>query len=297
MRLVVVYGLKTRDYRWLEGFYPAKRLTEACENRGIELRFLFPKDIRAFIDNPEDAKRAETVFLTRGDIPRKAVELLESTGLPCVNGSIGREIANDKLRTFRYLDENGWPTPKTVALNELRRDPRRDSPNGMPFTTLGYPVVVKPRFGSQGRGVALCENEDDIARAIVTGKSGSGENDAWIAQEYVAYSRGRDLRMLFAGGKILAVAERRAMNGDFRSNAASGGGFGIVDGFDRFQEMALTIAGSAGLWYGSIDWLYRAPGELTVCEINASPGFEALERDCDLDIAGAIVDKLIEIFA
>ncbi|HNY22264.1 MAG TPA: RimK family alpha-L-glutamate ligase [Treponemataceae bacterium] len=292
MRLVVVYGLKTRDYRWLEGFYPAKRLTAACENRGLELRFLFPQDIRAFIDNPNDPKRDETVFFTRGDISREAMELLESTGLPCVNGLIGRDIANDKLRTFRFLSENGWPTPNTVALGNANGE----TPHDALGDTQGFPVVVKPRFGSQGRGVALCENVDDVDRAVGAVNAGTGAMDEWIAQEYIAHSRGRDLRMLFSGDEILTVAERRAQNGDFRSNAGTGGHFRLMDGYGPFRDMTLNIAKAAGLWYGSIDWLFLPSGSLTVCEINASPGFESIERDCGLDVAGKIVEKLLENF-
>lgn len=290
MRLVVVYGLKTRDYRWLEGFYPAKRLCEECENRGVELRFLFPRDVEAFLDNPSDAKRGETAFLTRGDISRKTVEHLEATGRPCVNGSVSREIANDKLETYRFLASHGFPTPKTLLLDEPFSTPSRDLPV--------FPLVIKPRFGSRGTGVALCQSMDDIIRAM--GPPGSriaGEHGGWIAQEFVAHSRGRDLRMLFAGGEILAIAERRAHTSDFRSNTTAGGSFKLATDTPRhYLNMALDIANAAGLWYGSIDWLYLAPGDLTVCEINASPGFEALERDCGINVAGGFVDQLLRTF-
>lgn len=59
--------------------------------------------------------------------------------------------------------------------------------------------------------------------------------------------------------------------------------------------MALEIAKLAGLYYGTVDFLfcnkYEEP-EFTVGEINASPGYETLEKDCGIDIVGALLEPL-----
>jgi len=310
-RLLAVYGLKTRDYGYLPNFYPTARLIEACENRSIPLRFLFPEDIREFLSrsatstesarlpSSSDFPPEDTVCLVRGAVGPDSISLLESRGYRCVNPSGATGLANDKLETARFLERGGFPTPRTASLADL----------GSAFAQADYPLVAKPRHGSRGAGVCLVATEREArcrARKILQG------NDEWIFQEYVAASRGRDLRAFFASGEILACVERVAPDGDLVSNAAQGGAmrepsFGPTLG-EPWNGMVRAIACRAGLWYGTVDFLYRDDAEcqamsgkdraldLTVCEINAAPGFEALEAATGIDIAGALIDRLIADF-
>jgi glutathione synthase/RimK-type ligase-like ATP-grasp enzyme len=57
----------------------------------------------------------------------------------------------------------------------------------------------------------------------------------------------------------------------------------------RAEAERIFIA--SALDYGTIDFLVGDPGwtRFPVCEINANPGFEELERVSGLDVAGAIV--------
>lgn len=111
---------------------------------------------------------------------------------------------------------------------------------------------------------------------------------------------------------MLAIVERVSPSGALISNASEGGLMRRPDWADgpagkaaleRWSAQTLEIARASGLWYGSVDYLYageetrdtrdtRAGPSLTVCEINGSPGFEALERGLELDIAGPLIDSL-----
>jgi RimK family alpha-L-glutamate ligase len=296
--LLVVYGLKTDDYDWLAGFYPARRLSQACENRGIPLRFLFPEDVAAHVES----SRADGAFspdraiaLVRGGVASDTYAILERAGYRCVNDYRATALARDKLETFRFLRSRGYPTPETWSADGV------SSAGG---GARAFPVIVKPRFGSRGEGVALAHDADELAayagahagsHADGGARAGSaGARAEFVAQEYVASSRGRDARAFFAGGDVIAVAERTNGADELRSNACAGGATRLItDGsFARWEAMTLDIAREAGLWYGTVDWLYLPDGGMTVCEINSSPGFEALET-CGIDIAGAIVDRLV----
>lgn len=313
MRLVIVYGLATDDYGWLQQFYPARRFSAECENRGIPLRFLFPRDLKAFLGT-ESPDQRQTVFLFRGPLPPGMIAETESAGYSCVNPADARAIADDKLETARWLADHAWPTPKTVEAARLGE------------SGLAFPLVAKPRFGSRGRGVALVERQEDFAalmqppngakkgnvpadnqatRAMTADgarEKASAGREEYILQEYIAASRGRDLRVFFAGGEILAAAERRSADGALVSNACSGGIMSLADGereaTRKAGRIALEIAREAGLWYGSADFLYtdEAGTDVTVCELNASPGFEALETQCGLDVAGRVIAALARDF-
>lgn len=52
-------------------------------------------------------------------------------------------IAADKLRTHAWLTHHAFPTMRQTSLHEFLRDPQ----------AWGFPLIVKPRWGSAGRGV------------------------------------------------------------------------------------------------------------------------------------------------
>jgi len=299
MRLVVVYGLKTLDYGYFSLFYPSRRLAEECTNRSIPLRFLFPRDVSAFLEERIDtALKRDTVCLIRGKVDPATVRLLETAGFYTVNSAASLSLANDKFESARFLQANGWPTPETRLAGGTVIASRTVPAGGTVSAGVRFPLVSKPRFGSRGEGVRLVAGIDELA----------GLGPDTILQEYVESSRGRDLRFFFAGDEILAVAGRQAAGNGFVSNANSGGTMRSAPHsaaeLAPWCAMTLGIARKAGLWYGSVDYLYcaevagtgkrAAAGglELTVCELNGSPGFEALETECGINIAGPLVERL-----
>ena len=320
MRLLSVYGLKTGDYGYLSRFYPAQRLIEECENRSMPLRFLFPRDVSAFLgkrtgieggsaDLPlkdenipsiTDFPPDETICLIRGRVDPATIRELEEAGYRCVNPSAAIALANDKVETARFLSSLGIPTPRTARVEERE----------CAFKESDYPLVAKPRYGSRGEGVMLVENPE--AAIALSGEAernrlpGSGDCK-YIFQEFIAASRGRDLRAFFTGSDIIAIVERRSSDGSLVSNACSGGTMIEPESGATLSEpwdaMVRRIARESGLWYGTVDFLYATDSggtlselDLTVCELNAAPGFEALERYTKKNIARVLVDALIRDF-
>jgi len=287
MRLLAVYGLKTADYGFLERFYPTRRLTEECDNRGLTLRFLFPPDVPSFLAE-ESVPPGETLCLIRGRVDIDTVRMLERRGYFCVNSSSSIALANDKLETARFLRSLGYPTPVTALA------PDREAV----FAEADYPLVAKPRRGSRGEGILLVRTP---LEASSLGEEWIRDGKEYLFQEFITSSAGKDLRVFFAADSILAVAERQSRGDSFISNACTGGTMTVPDyGTDLaepWRSMVRDIARKSGLRYGTVDFLYALGGEsLTVCELNAAPGFEALERDTGCNIAGALLDALITDF-
>lgn len=295
MHLVVIYGIKTTDYAYLDQFYPTRRLSEECANRSIPLRFLFVPDVDSFLAEKRTQKEIQEILcLIRGIVPIQTIASLEQAGLRTINSLSASIRANDKLVCAHFLEQNGWPTPRT------------ESAQSMNVLTNTFPLVAKPRYGSRGEGVHLVYNQEQIDAL---------PKDT-LVQEYIETSFGRDLRFFFAGGTIIAIAERRSVNGSFISNT-SGGGHMSIPSFgsalpEPWARMVLDIARIAGLWYGTVDFLYLEPEKgnprtqtespdksfsLTICELNASPGFETLEKDCGYNIAGSVLDRMIAYFS
>lgn len=298
MHLLVVYGLKTTDYGWLEEFYPAQRLKEICKNRGIELRFLFPQDVTLFLTKaPRNFLPESTPCLIRGLCPISTVVLLENSGYTCYNSSHALKRANDKLSTYDFLIRHKYPTPHTALFHSkafLQSDSKLPVDCNFPVE-WDYPFVLKPRNGSRGKAVHLVSSKKELETIIDTDK----DFDEWIIQTYIEKSRGKDLRIFFIQNTVIASVVRFGPQGDFRSNACNGGRIILADRSSpsilAAETMALEIARLAGLYYGTVDFLFcdsDGNSEFTVGEINASPGYEALEKHCGFNIVESLIETI-----
>lgn len=62
------------------------------------------------------------------------------------------EICNDKWKSYLFLKENGFNTPKTYLSLE-------DTINAIDSGEIRYPVIVKPRFGCGSIAMSIAEDE------------------------------------------------------------------------------------------------------------------------------------------
>ena len=93
------------------------------------------------------------VPLVDGDIPTLAEHRreLESTGARVVLApDEAVAITADKLLTYRFFRDLGAPTPATWLTEEARSE------------VSEFPVIVKPRFGSAGKGVVTARDRREL---------------------------------------------------------------------------------------------------------------------------------------
>ncbi|HEY2909508.1 MAG TPA: acetate--CoA ligase family protein, partial [Gemmataceae bacterium] len=111
-------------------------------------------------------------------------------------GAIAESIAQDKDLTRSLLRSVGVPVPegRPVSDAEDAWEAARE---------IGVPVVVKPRFGNQGRGVAAyLTTEEQVKAAFAAAKL---EGSSIIVERFIA---GADHRLLIVGDKLVAAARR-----------------------------------------------------------------------------------------
>lgn len=110
--------------------------------------------------------------------------------------AIAESIAQDKELTKRLLDAAGVPVP--------RGRPVADAEDAWAAALeLGGPVVIKPRDGNQGRGVAAnVETREGVLAAYAAAREIS---DEVMVEQYLA---GHDFRLLVIGGRLVAAARR-----------------------------------------------------------------------------------------
>src|SRR6185295_6932079 len=135
-------------------------------------------------------------------------------GVPIVNNSVPIARSRDKLRSLQLLSQHGIDIPRTVMARSPSQIARALEAVG------GPPVVLKLIQGSQGVGVILAETLPGL-EAILDTLWGLGQNI--LIQEFIAESRGSDLRALVVGGRVVGAMRRMARMGEFRSNIHRGG--------------------------------------------------------------------------
>ncbi|MGS1006687.1 cyanophycin synthetase [Achromobacter anxifer] len=113
-----------------------------------------------------------------------------------LTSAISESIAQDKDLTKMLLDSAGVPVPmgRSVTTAEEAWAAAQE---------LGGPVVVKPRDGSQGRGVAVnIETRERVIQAFEVAEEISSEV---IVERYIP---GHDFRLLVVGGALVAASRR-----------------------------------------------------------------------------------------
>lgn len=148
----------------------------------------------------------------------------------------------------------------------------------------GAPLVVKLVEGT-GIGVVLAETRQAAESVIDAFR---GLNAHILVQEYIAEAKGCDIRCLVVGNEVVAAIERRAKEGDFRSNLHRGGMATVAQISDEERAIAIKATQTLGLDAAGVDILRAARGPL-VMEVNASPGLEGVETTTGVDVAGKMI--------
>ena len=179
--------------------------------------------------------------------------------------------AHDKLLTSRLLHGAGLPHPRTSFLG----------PTG-PLPDVTGPVVVKPRFGSWGRDVVVCEDDRALERHVrALARRRWFRVQGALLQELVP-PQGRDLRIVVAGGAIVGAIARVAPPGEWRTNVALGATRVPVDPPASACALAVQAAAAAGADLIGVDMLPDEAGGHVVLELNGAVEFTsdyALDRD------------------
>jgi ribosomal protein S6--L-glutamate ligase len=185
--------------------------------------------------------------------------------------------AANKVSYYSTLCDNQFPVPSTMVYRG-----EQDDGQALAFAErYKFPLIAKKPVSSQGKGVALVQNRNDI----INFQSGDGEI---LLQEFIGESSGRHVRCLVVGEKILVAHENRAQNGDFRSNACLGATLSRINHTDEMRDVALGASGLLGLEIAGIDLLYSNRGML-VCDINANPSLRYFHDKMGIEIADEII--------
>lgn len=279
--------------------YSTRRLCEAIEAFGHEAVVLdtlrcelsVERNRRALLYEGEPLPPLDLVIPRIGaSITRyglAVVNQLQSMGIPVLNRAAAIGNARDKLRCLQILAAAGVQVPRTVMMR------RRGHLEGAVERVGGLPAIVKLLQGTQGVGVMLAHTMEELETLLDTMWNLDQEI---LLQEFVAEARGRDIRALVVGDRVVGAMRRIAGSaGEFRSNLHRGGRGEALDLPPAYAEEAVRASRAVGLDVAGVDLLESREGP-KVTEVNSSPGLRGIERALRIDVAGALVAHGLEAF-
>jgi RimK family alpha-L-glutamate ligase len=210
-----------------------------------------------------------------------ALHRLQRLGVPLLNPPAALERTVDKFYTSALLEEAGLPTPRTVVVE------RTDQALAA-FRAMGD-VIVKPLFGSNGRGMVRVSDEEIAYRVF---RALEMERAVFYLQETIPHE-GRDVRAFVVGGRVVAAAWRCADH--WRTNLARGAAALPLDLPADWAELALRATRAVGAEYAGVDLLPARDGAVYVLEVNGIPGWRGLQATTPVSVAGALVGHLEEV--
>ena len=252
-------------------------LLAAFRRAGVDSKFVQPAAARRRV-------RAGDIVLARLDVAPsldrvdeglRDLDRLEALGAHVLNPSGALLAAHDKLVTAERLAAAGVPHPPTWHV--------ADGVDG----ALAPPVVVKPRFGSWGRDVVLCEDEQALDKHVR-----GLRRRAWfrrhgaLAQAAIPPA-GYDLRVIVAGDEVVGAIERVAAPGEWRTNIALGGWRRQVIPPLEACDLALAAAAAIDGDLVGVDLLPVGDAGWIVLEINGAVDFTS-----EYSLVGDVFDEI-----
>jgi ribosomal protein S6--L-glutamate ligase len=201
----------------------------------------------------------------------------EAAGGVVVNPARAIEAAVDKFLTTAKLQAAGLLSPRTVCCQTA-------DDAMVAFEQLGRDVVLKPLFGSEGRGITRLTDENLALRAF---KMLEQLGAVLYLQEFIAHE-GHDIRLLVIGERVLGM--RRVNKLDWRTNISRGASAEPFAPDDSLIEIARGAADAVHAPLAGVDLLPGKDGRLYTIEVNAVPGWKALAKAHNMDIAKFVID-------
>ena len=204
---------------------------------------------------------------------------LQEIGVPVWNAARSIERCVDKSATSFLLARAGLPTPMTWATQS------REAAAEVVRRETG-PFVLKPLFGSQGRGLRLVRGEQDLPDpADVAG--------VYYLQRFVGVERDgfRDFRVLVSSGRVVAAMMRQSSH--WVTNVKRGGKPVAAVADATMRDLAVAATAVVGANFAGVDMVCDQDGRLSVLEVNSMPAWSGLQRTTSIDIAATLASDLV----
>ena len=262
-----------------------KLLFDAFSKRGVSLLIKRAQDISLEVGKEIKNKPDFAIFWDK-DI--YLAERLEAQGIRLFNNSHAINLCDNKILMYQELAKHQIRIPRTMVAPKTFEGLGYEDLSFVKEAAqeLGWPLVIKEAYGSFGEQVYLAKDMNE-AESII---NKIGYHD-FLMQEFIASSKGKDIRINVVGDKVIASMLRENKN-DFRSNISNGGtGVNFAPEQD-YIDLAIKAAKSLGLDFAGVDVMFGEDGPI-ICEVNSNPQFASTLQATGINLADYIADYIL----
>ena len=208
-----------------------------------------------------------------------ALHRLERLGVRVVNSPSAIERTVDKYYTSFLLEDAGIPTPRTLVTE--------DFDTALAACREMRDVVLKPLFGSEGKGMVRISDEETAYRVL----------RAWELNRYIYYLQeylphfDKDVRAFVIGSRVAAAMIRHGIG--WKTNFSKGATVEPIELSAALRDLAISAARVINLDYAGVDLMTAEDGKTYVVEINSIPGWRGLQKTTSQSIPHQIIDHLL----
>ena len=285
------YAIITDDPGW-----HGRQIVAALKKRGFHSRFVRLQDCHFDLSDSANLTIPGFSSLPAGafvrGVPGGSLEevvyyldilhALEYVGVPVFNNTRAIERSVDKGMTSFLLRQNKIDTPNSIISSDLHyiNNKLREG------LSKGKRYVVKPIFGSQGKGLQLIERQSQFIDY-------SEIHGVMYIQEFVdaGHGVGVDYRVFVVGNQVVASMKR--VGEDWITNVAQGGQVESVQLSAEVEQMAIDATKITHLEYAGVDLIQDNLGQFWVTEVNSVPAWKGLQKTTDTDISDLIVTEFL----
>jgi len=222
---------------------------------------------------------------------------LRELGVPIYNDARAIERSVDKSMTSFLLHKAGVITPQAWAIEDETQARRLL----MRETAAGHCLVLKPMFGSQGKGlkkVGWVDQQGGGGEAVplpdLKSIGGLAYLQRFVPQPESDEAPGFDWRVMVIGGRALAAMKRVSTH--WVRNVAQGARSVAAPLTPGLADLAEAAAAALDMDYAGVDLVPdpASPLGAQVIEVNGVAAWRGLQKVTPFDIAQAIVDDLLK---
>ncbi|MDW0109656.1 ATP-grasp domain-containing protein [Sporosarcina aquimarina] len=266
----------------------AELIQEAAERAGVSPRIYKNYEVLMDVTAPTDSLPDFVVFLDKDIV---LATYLQSLGIPVFNDPEVIERCDNKTKQAIALAHDQIPMPRTILAPKVYpKFTIRDSGYyERVLSELELPMIIKEARGSFGMNVYLIETEQQYYEKVDELRGVD-----FLFQEFIASSRGRDIRVNVVGQQVIAAMYRHSET-DFRANITNGGVAEVVELTDEQIDVALRAAKSVGADFAGVDLLFDRDEQPLVCEVNAAAHIRNIYNVTGINVADAMIAYILEV--
>lgn len=278
--------LITNKYMASEKFETLKKsFIDAANDLNVKLDYM--NNLESYDLLSEPIKYDFIIFYDK-DI--KLARMLEEHGYRLFNSSEAIATCDDKFLTYMKLVDK-VRQPMTIAspflyYGDLSSDQEFIKKCEEKFS---YPMIIKECLGSFGMQVYKVDSNSELVNCIK-----QIGNKAFIVQEFIETSFGKDVRLQVVGDKVVCAMMRINDKGDFRANVTNGAVPYEYTPSDEECELAVKAAKEIGVDFAGVDLLFGNDSDRLFCEINSNAHLEIIGKVSKVNVYKKILECILK---